>query len=554
MSKVKADGFKNSKPVRMLSAEEFQWGWPARLYKSLDLTDREIYKALITDSSRGPWMVSNQILPAASSGKASISLTLLRDIHLFVIRAAKARTLAYVREKDEFRPTALGIELSRIESALKSGIPSKYSQYSEHVQLFLDAYTELGMDGGRGNADVILGLTDATGLRNEFPDALVTLIRARYAAKPTKASDEGQFSPMLGQTVYIDKAPLLYTDNLKRSLRVRRDKSVKNNRKATKFIFRAFQQNDSLRVVRLDFGLKPEYVKDHGVEFVKVLKGYLDTLFNNGAKKTGPFRGLVGRFGKLEYTKERGFYCHVMFMFSCAPNMKFLGLEERIGALWTDKITEGRGVYAVVGRGASEFKLKPTGKIRRMDKIRRVQLLRAVRYLTITDEYLKLDVPAREVTFFASDMLLESRDAVSIRKRRNILNGIEEPAEDFEAAPSWSKTTIKDKLDRFSRRIAGPDEELSDEKTAEDAGGNDVESANLNDAAQDRSDDTTENVGGTVTDDQKPDADVDDENSAGKAPRKFKPSPLGLGLDYGAEDGGDDSLGHGDHSDTDDKK
>ncbi len=235
----------------MQSTEEFRWGWPARLDKSLDLTDREIYKALITDSSSGPWVVSKQILSAASSGKAAISLNLLRDIHLFVIRVAKSRTLAYVREKDEFRPTALGIELSRIESALKSGIPSKYSQYSEHVQLFLDAYTALGMDGGRGKRDVIVALTGGTGLRNEFPDALVSLIRARYAAIPTKGYDKGRFSPTIKQVVYTgDDAPLYNVMNFKRKIRMRRDKSVKNNRKAAKFIFRAFQHDPELVLAR----------------------------------------------------------------------------------------------------------------------------------------------------------------------------------------------------------------------------------------------------------------------------------------------------------------
>lgn len=472
---------RQSRGARLLTENEQAYGWPTQLSRENDLSDDEILEGIIADAQGDGWYVNGKRLPAPFRGPAELQPSLMRDIHLFVCRVIKSKKKSssvpayYLASNGEYSETFIGAEYSKIESALRAGSPTARGRYSEHVRLFLEGYQAFGLDGGVGDPSVIGEYAGAAQQQQAIVNGLVEWIRRKSVEKieqpkphvilpdgfpkftPVKPSkkkavrgaagrprrrdpESGKFqvssslpTVVIGQVVFPAVGSRIKDDTFQTRLRLRRAKPASNNRKAAELVERLFQRVEAVRVIQLDVGIRPEYVGESHKQAAKAVKDSLKIYFNYGVKNIGPFRGMVGRIAKLAFTRDRGYFCRIMFLFEAVANSSFVGLADRLGSYWADTATRGRGVYSVIGPGAARFRLEPKGPIRRFDSDARIALLRAVRYLTVTDEYLRPDLPVREISFLASDLPLWRDPPATRRGNDTIQDYVYKPSESSSA-------------------------------------------------------------------------------------------------------------------------
>lgn len=470
---------KQSRGSRLISASEQAYGYPTRLSRKDDLSDRDILDGIVADAGGDGWHVNGKRLPAPSRSPAELQPSLIRDIHLFVcsvIRTKKKTSSIpayHLASNGGYSETVIGAEYSKIESALRAGLPTEQRRYSEHVRLFLVGYQAFGLDGGIGDQNVIAEHAGDSHQQRAVVNGFIEWIRkkcveridkpkprmiypAYYPIFPAEKSSvkvkakkgrnrnvaSGRFEVSGGPMVWVPGAIPVFPsvndrvvdDSFQARLRRRRINPTQNNRKAAELVERLFQRVEAVRVIHLDVGLRPEYAGEPRTKAAKAVKDFLKVYFNYGVKNIGPFRGMVGRIAKLAHTRDRGYFCRIMFIFESSAKSNFVGIADRLGSYWAETATGGRGVYSTVGPGASRFRVEPKGAIRRFDPQARVALLRAVRYLTVTDEYLRPDLPDREISFFASDLPLWRDPPATRRGNDTIQDYAYKPSESASAS------------------------------------------------------------------------------------------------------------------------
>ncbi len=466
--------------VRMSTDEEMAWGTPTRLSKAQDLSDGEILEAMIADVEDAGW-VGRSAERADYVGGAAIPMALVRDIHLFVRRALRSRSPLFhyqSRRAGKNLETPLGAEFMKIERALRSDIPSHISQYSEYVKYFLYGYKMFGLDGSDVSKRAIGDWVGADYSHDSIRNGLVDWLRDEYKYKRKKPAI--YFDEKRGHHVFPTEQPKFSDISFREVLRRRRHVPAKNDRKSAKLIERIFQRHESIRVVRLDIGVLPGYVhKDNPVGWIKwAMKRFL----NYASKRIGPFAGLVGRIAKFQYSRSRGYYCHIMFFYEDSPRVQVKGLEDRIGVLWSDKVMRGVGAYAPMSKSASKFRREPKSVVGRFDREARTRLLQSIRYLCVFDEYFRLDLPLGERKFLASDLPLERALQKGPMKRGNdsiaeLAVKPLEPDAPPASAPDYSnyesplQKALDERLGRMVWRSKVPDEPAGDAAASSGAEG-----------------------------------------------------------------------------------
>lgn len=135
--------------------------------------------------------------------------------------------------------------------------------------------------------------------------------------------------------------------------------------------------------VRVDLGIRFEYQSSmHFIEFCD----YFKRMIANRRSKPSIFRHYVGMIWRLEWTIDKSYHYHCLFIFDGARVRNAVYYGDAIGDYWMKNITEGIGTYWNSNREADNFPESGIGMIDRRDiRKRHILLTRVLAYLTKSD-------------------------------------------------------------------------------------------------------------------------------------------------------------------------
>lgn len=248
-----------------------------------------------------------------------------------------------------------------------------YYIYSDNVQLFKDAYEELGL--------VHLQLTEpalyhpALGMHEfEIFNQLISNIRARCHSRE-------------------------FTERVIHRRREQQRK-FKNYSGYVKALFKRWSR---LLVVRIDLSYlvqrDEQSNRTHQIVSLEQVKDDLFRLLRN-KRHNAMFDALVGYIWKLEYGDLKGYHYHLILFFKGSEVRSDYHKGKEIGEYWRDVITEGRGLYFNCNGKKDDYAYLGIGMINSDsvdDAPLRFNLIdRVVRYLTKSDQYLKVKLKATD--------------------------------------------------------------------------------------------------------------------------------------------------------------
>ncbi|WP_428023934.1 YagK/YfjJ domain-containing protein [Arcobacter sp.] len=122
-----------------------------------------------------------------------------------------------------------------------------------------------------------------------------------------------------------------------------KNKIVKKRINSTvKYIDSLYENYSKLNFIREDFG----YIKPHSNEkSIEDLNQDLNHLFRNRRTKPLIFKDNVGYIIKQEYTEDKGFHIHAIFIYDGQKVQKDVYKANQIGKYWENEITKGKGSY-----------------------------------------------------------------------------------------------------------------------------------------------------------------------------------------------------------------
>jgi len=180
------------------------------------------------------------------------------------------------------------------------------------------------------------------------------------------------------------------SDGFKKSIDSYNRASNKNYKALVGYVESLFECYSRMLVLRVDFG----YAKENSRVGLDVVTEDLNRFLEN-RRSNGLFERMVGYVWKLEYTRKKGFHYHMVFFFNGAHVREDVVIAKMIGEYWRDVVTKGRGIYYNCNADKGHYKRCGIGMMKHDDVEMREGLHDALRYITKSDAYMKLQVGKR---------------------------------------------------------------------------------------------------------------------------------------------------------------
>jgi hypothetical protein len=314
----------------------------------------------------------------------SNSLSIM-EIDNFVKMVVSTTTVGFLISRNENSAISL-VELSagryfcRINYYLS--LFDEYHVYAEHIQLFHDACTNLGIVAGvlGTNPYLYYPKWDKTGA--EIFNDMLQLIR--------QISDTIEF---------------------KKKVYARQYNGVRNYQSCLRYVDALFAGHSRFLVLRVDFG----YRKGLGVTIAEAQHDIEHYLNNRRGNRL--FDTRIGYIIKLEFTVEKGPHFHCFFFLDGSMAFQDPYLAQEYCNYWM-KLTEGRGVFFNCNMKKHEYDYCGVGMIHHADTQMRANLLLPIRYITKSDQCVKVKVSPKSRTFWRGEM--PAVRATSVGRPRNI--------------------------------------------------------------------------------------------------------------------------------------
>jgi hypothetical protein len=180
----------------------------------------------------------------------------------------------------------------------------------------------------------------------------------------------------------------------------RRIKNAANNYLSAKeYIDTLFEKYSKLLVIRLDPGYMTEVTKTVSI---KEAQKHIRKFFNNW-RNNKLFENCVGYIWKLEMGDLKGFHFHMVLFFDGQVHKKDEFIAQKISEYWNYVITEGKGHCFNSNQKKKDYERMNLdigiGMIDHHDLEKREFLLKNIKYVTKTDQYIKLKNSPRTRTF-----------------------------------------------------------------------------------------------------------------------------------------------------------
>lgn len=166
--------------------------------------------------------------------------------------------------------------------------------------------------------------------------------------------------------------------------------SKKNYKSIVNYVESLFECYSRMLVLRVDFG----YTKENSSVGLDVVTEDLNRFLEN-RRSNGLFKWMVGYVWKLEYARKKGFHFHMVFFFNGAHVREDVVIAKMIGEYWRDVVTKGRGIYYNCNADKGHYKRCGIGMMKHDNVEMREGLHDALRYITKSDAYMKLQVGKR---------------------------------------------------------------------------------------------------------------------------------------------------------------
>lgn len=174
----------------------------------------------------------------------------------------------------------------------------------------------------------------------------------------------------------------------------------KNAKSFSLYIDKLFDNHAKLLLVRIDVGYGNEIkalvtydgAKVHRDQLIKYVRLH--------------YPDLVGYVWKLEFTPQKGYHYHLLFLFNGNQVRADILIARHIGDYWVNEITQKGGTYFNCNQNKKNYRDKlGIGMIKRHDKQLRLNMLNVINYLVKTDLYVKACVPSGVRTFGKGEVI-----------------------------------------------------------------------------------------------------------------------------------------------------
>ncbi|MFP1907964.1 inovirus-type Gp2 protein [Lonsdalea quercina] len=190
----------------------------------------------------------------------------------------------------------------------------------------------------------------------------------------------------------------------KRQLRNFLRAASKNLKGSLAFVDHLFEHNSRLLVVRVDLSYQKDIIKNQTIS-TAMTRAHRKRLFKR-IHVHPLFENCLGYLWKLEYGQRKGFHYHTCFFFDGSKVRGDVMLARRIGELWKNEITSGKGLYFNCNAIASNYAQSGIGDIHHTDRTKRSALQKAITYLTKVDTAIRLTLPKGGRTFGRSEYVV----------------------------------------------------------------------------------------------------------------------------------------------------
>lgn len=169
--------------------------------------------------------------------------------------------------------------------------------------------------------------------------------------------------------------------------------ALKNYESAGLYVRGLFRRHAKIMIVRIDLS----YAK--GVEVdIDTAQKHRDRLFSN-ARKNKIFKEMIGFIWKMEFGILKGYHHHVILFFDGSKVREDVTYAKMVGEYWKYKITNGDGLYYNCNAVKNKYSKCGIGLLTHRDKDKMQGLDEAVKYLTITDKFIKIKMSGIRRTF-----------------------------------------------------------------------------------------------------------------------------------------------------------
>lgn len=169
--------------------------------------------------------------------------------------------------------------------------------------------------------------------------------------------------------------------------------AIKNYESARLYVKSLFRKHAKVMVVRIDLSYGQHVKVD-----IETVQKDRDRLFAN-ARKNKLFKDMVGFIWKMEYGVLKGFHHHVILFFDGSKVREDVTYAKMIGEYWKSSITKGKGLYYNCNAVKSTYVKCGIGLFTYRDQDKMQGLDEAVKYLTLTDKFIKIKMSGIRRTF-----------------------------------------------------------------------------------------------------------------------------------------------------------
>lgn len=167
----------------------------------------------------------------------------------------------------------------------------------------------------------------------------------------------------------------------------------KNQKSLRAYIDNLFVTRSRILVLRLDLSYSLTF--SSGVAAVNYVdaRNHRERLIQN-MRSNSIFSNILGYAWRLECAPVKGFHYHFMFFFDGSKVREDITRGDMIGEYWTERITDGKGLYYNCNKRKHTYRECGVGMISHDDSEGRRSLIKASEYLT-KDPLMKLVIDGR---------------------------------------------------------------------------------------------------------------------------------------------------------------
>lgn len=162
--------------------------------------------------------------------------------------------------------------------------------------------------------------------------------------------------------------------------------SQKNHISVIEYLNKLFSIHSRILVVRVDLAYGAKHTASTSIDDVKK---HRDNLFRRMHKMKN-FDAWIGHVWKLEYGLKKGYHYHMLFMFDGSKVRQDITIGLNIGQLWSEKITDSKGVYFNCNAYKYKYKYCGLGMVNYYEKEKIEGIHKAISYFIKIDRFIKL--------------------------------------------------------------------------------------------------------------------------------------------------------------------